>query len=128
MKIDSDNTFKFKHIDKKLTSEEFYQEVERMKKISELMRTAEELFKDSFADCKIKREPNDFNPLLPIISINNGKDSYVIKNGSVTIKIPGNETVKSLEEFVSDLKKDIPLTSSEKPNSERVDGAGQLTK
>ena len=129
LEIGPDNTFKFKHIPERLTFEEFSQEVERMKKISELTKTAEDLSKNVFTDCKIRREPNPSNLLLPIVFITKDQDSYVINNGFVTIETPGKEPVrKPLEEFVSDLKKDIPLTSSEKPNSERVDGAGQLTK
>ena len=123
-----ENKFKFKHIDEQLTFEELSKEIERMKKISELTKIAEDLSKNVFTDCKIRREPNPSNLLLPIVIITKDQDSYVINNDSVTIKISGNETVKSLEEFVSDLKKDIPLTSSEKPNFERVDGAVKLTK
>ena len=122
LEINSYNTFKFKHIDKKLTSEEFYKEVERMKKISELTRTAEELFKDS-VDCKIKREPNANNLLLPIISIVNGKNSYVINNGFVTIKTPEKETVrKPLEEFIANFRE---LTPSSYPRATRGTIANQ---
>ncbi len=103
------NKFKFKHIDEQLTFEELSIEIERMKKISELTKIAEDLSKNAFTDCVTKRKPNPSNPLLPIVLITKDQDSYVINNDSVTIKISGKEeVVKSLEEFVTNFQEIIP--------------------
>jgi hypothetical protein len=117
----SGNKFRLKHINHELDHVEFSSEAERMKKISEFTKTAEDLLKNSFSICTIKREPNPSNPLLPIVLITTDKDSYVINNDSVTIKISGKEEViKSLEEFVTNFQEIAPSNYPGTPRGIRV--------
>lgn len=113
MRIEGDGKFRFKHIPRLLTFEEFSKELERMKKVSELTKTVEDFFKE--AGCEITRRSNPSNDLLPIIYFKHGQKSYTIENELITIRTSEDKkTTKSLTEFVEELKS-TKLSNSPKP-------------
>lgn len=114
LQIERDGKFHFKHIPRSLTFEEFYEELERMKKLSELTKTVEDFFKE--AGCEIIRDPNPSNDLLPIIYFKHGQKSYTIENELITIKTSEDKTTtKTLTEFVEELKSKTLSNNSPNP-------------
>lgn len=112
LEILPDNKFRLKHIDRELGPVEFFTEVEKIKKLSDLANfVKDKLLKDG-ARVTIMEDPS--NHLLPKISIQNGDHSYMINSESITIKAPGgSKTTEKLEDFVCKLKNPSPLVSSD---------------
>jgi hypothetical protein len=112
LEILPDNKFRLKHIDRELGPVEFFTEVEKIKKLSDLANFVMDKFLKDGARVTIMENPS--NHLLPKISIQDGDHSYMINSESITIKAPGgSKTTEKLEDFVDKLKNPSPLVSSD---------------
>jgi hypothetical protein len=115
LEILPDNKFRLKHINRELDPVEFFTEVEKIKKLSDLAKFVKDKFSKDSPGARVTRMENPSNPLLPTILIQNGDHSYMINSDeSITIKAPGgSKTTEKLEDFVYKLKNPSPLVSSD---------------